>query len=176
MRSRGIFLEVTTALMNSIQSNNTVSATAVDYTFQSQLITFLRSIVEPSRVVNENILLHPLAGKENTEIRCFAGRSRFPHNHIHHIHPSFLILKRNTSVLKTFVLATGCSLSTWSISPSGYFVKRIFGQLGIFVTSDNFAGLLLSKTVNICSHMRKNEMLKETSSPARAFFPPEGAC
>ena len=38
------------------------------------------------------------------------GRSRFPHNHIHHIHPSFLILKRNTSVLKTFVLATECSI------------------------------------------------------------------
>jgi hypothetical protein len=93
-----------------------------------------------------------------------------------HFLPSFRFLKRNTSVLKTFVLATGCSLSTRSISPSGYFVKRIFGQLGIFVIFDNFAGLLLSKTVNICSHMRKNEMLKETSSPARAFFPPEGAC
>ena len=176
MRSRGIFLEVTTALMNSIQSNNTVSATAVDYTFHSQLITFLRGIVEPSRVVNENILLHPLAGKENTEIRCFAGRSRFPHNHIHHIHPSFRFLKRNTSVLKTFVLATECSLSTRSISPFGYFVKRIFGQLGIFIISDNFVVLLLSKIVNIRSHMRENEMLKETSSPARAFFPPEGAC
>ena len=104
------------------------------------------------------------------------GRSRFPHNHIHHIHPSFLILKRNTSVLKTFVLATECSLSTWRISPFGYFIKRIFDHLSIFVTSDNFAGLLFSKATNARSHMRVNRMLKETSSPARAFFPPEGAC
>ena len=105
-----------------------------------------------------------------------AGRSRLPHNHIHHIHPSFLILKRNTSVLKTFVLATKRSLLTRSISPFGYFIKRIFDQLGIFIISDNFVVLLLFKTANICSHMRKNEMLKETSSPARTFFPPEGAC
>ena len=90
--------------------------------------------------------------------------------------PPFLDFWKSASVLKTFVLATECSLSTWSISPSSYFVKRIFGQLGIFVISDNFAGLLLSKTVNICSHMRVNGMLKETNSPARAFFPPEGAC
>ena len=61
MRSRGIFLEVTTALMNSIQSNNTVSATAVDYTFHSQLITFLRRIVEPSRVVNEKHTFAPVS-------------------------------------------------------------------------------------------------------------------
>ena len=80
------------------------------------------------------------------------GRSRFPHNHIHHIHPSFRFLKRNTSVLKTFVLATGCSLSTRRISPFGYFVKRIFDQLGIFIISDNFVVLLLFKTVNICSY------------------------
>ena len=33
-----------------------------------------------------------------------------------------------------------------------YFVKRIFGQLGIFIISDNFVVLLLSKTVNICSY------------------------
>ena len=38
------------------------------------------------------------------------------------------------------------------------------------------AGLLLFKTTNTRSHMRENEMLKETSSPARAFFSPEGAC
>lgn len=167
MRSRGIFLEVTTALMNSIQSNNTVSATAVDYTFHSQLITFLRSIVEPSRVVNENILLHPLAGKENTEIRCFAGRSRFPHNHIHHIHPSFLILKRNTSVLKTLVLATECSLSTRNISLFSYFVKRIFDHLSIFITSDNFAGLLLLKTTSARSRIRTTEKnLSHQQNPA----------
>ena len=103
------------------------------------------------------------------------GTIRYEEMAIHFL-PSFRFLKRNTSVLKTLVLATECSLSTRSISPSGYFVKRIFGQLGIFVTSDNFDGLLLSKTVNICSHMRENEMLKETSSPAWAFFSPEGAC
>jgi len=33
-----------------------------------------------------------------------------------------------------------------------YFVKRIFDQLGIFIISDNFVVLLLSKTVNICSY------------------------
>ena len=37
--------------------------------------------------------------------------------------------------------------------PSGYFIKRIFDHLSIFVTSDNFAGLLLSKTTNARSHM-----------------------
>ena len=33
-----------------------------------------------------------------------------------------------------------------------YFVKRIFDQLAIFIISDNFVVLLLSKTVNICSY------------------------
>ena len=33
-----------------------------------------------------------------------------------------------------------------------YFVKRIFDQLAIFIISDNFVVLLLSKIANICSY------------------------
>ena len=71
----------------------------------------------------------------------------------HSSHPSLLpYLEKEYIRYQTSVLATECSLSTRSISPSGYFVKRIFGQLGIFIISDNFVVLLLSKTVNICSY------------------------
>lgn len=51
--------------------------------------------------------------------------------------------------------------------PSGYFVKRIFDHLSIFVTSDNFPILLLLKTTNTRSHIHATEKnLSHQQNPA----------
>ena len=51
--------------------------------------------------------------------------------------------------------------------PSGYFVKRIFDRLSIFITSDNFAGLLLLKTTSARSRIRTTEKnLSHQQNPA----------